>query len=75
MPLRAPARSGLGMGLNQLVFSCFNPTDKFDPHRFGAWMGIQIAVPGNVLLLVVSNRLARAGFGSAPRPAEWSMGG
>ena len=60
---------------NQLVFAYFNRTDKFDPHCFGAWMGIRIAVPGNVLLLVVSNRLARADFGSAPRPAERSMGG
>jgi predicted O-linked N-acetylglucosamine transferase (SPINDLY family) len=38
-----------------MVFACFNRPDKFDPHRFDAWMEILQAVPGSVLLLVVSN--------------------
>jgi predicted O-linked N-acetylglucosamine transferase (SPINDLY family) len=42
-----------------MVFACFNRPDKFDPHRFDAWMEILQAVPGSVLLLVVSNPSSR----------------
>jgi predicted O-linked N-acetylglucosamine transferase (SPINDLY family) len=52
---KAPTRAALGIGPNQMVFACFNRPDKFDPHRFDAWMEILQAVPDSVLLLVVSN--------------------
>ncbi len=55
----APTRAGLGIGPDQMVFACFNRPDKFDPHRFDAWMEILQAVPGSVLLLVVSNPSSR----------------
>jgi predicted O-linked N-acetylglucosamine transferase (SPINDLY family) len=51
----APTRSALGIGPEQMVFACFNRPEKFDPHRFDAWMEILRAVPNSVLLLVVGN--------------------
>ena len=51
----APTRSALGIGPEQIVFACFNRPEKFDPHRFDAWMEILRAVPNSVLLLVVGN--------------------
>lgn len=51
----APTRADLGIGPEQMVFACLNRPDKFDPHRFAAWLEILRAVPGSVLLLVVSN--------------------
>jgi len=59
LPL-APTRAGLGIGPDQLVFACFNRPDKFDPHRFDAWMEILQTVPGSVLLVVVSNPSSQA---------------
>lgn len=50
-----PSRSTLGLEPNQMVFACFNRPDKFDPQRFDAWMEVLRAVPGSVLLLVVSH--------------------
>ncbi len=50
-----PSRAALGLEPNQLVFACFNRPDKFDPQRFDAWMEVLRAVPGSVLLLVVSH--------------------
>ena len=51
----APTRAELGIGPEQMVFSCFNRPDKLDPHRFDAWLEILREVPGSVLMLVVSN--------------------
>jgi predicted O-linked N-acetylglucosamine transferase (SPINDLY family) len=56
----APTRGGLGIGPEQMVFACFNRPDKFDPHRFAAWLEILQAVPGSVLLLVVGNSATQA---------------
>jgi len=50
-----PTRDALGIRPEQMVFACFNRPDKFDPHRFDAWMEILRAVDGSVLLLVVGN--------------------
>ncbi len=56
----APSRAALGLGADQLVFTCLNRSDKFDPDRFEAWMAVLRAVPGSALLLVVSHPAVRA---------------
>lgn len=50
-----PSRAALGLGADQMVFSCLNRPDKFDPERFDCWIEILRGLPGSVLLLVVSH--------------------
>ena len=52
-------RSEYGIPELAFVFCCFNQAYKITPEVFGAWMRLLHGVPGSVLWLIESNRLAK----------------
>jgi predicted O-linked N-acetylglucosamine transferase (SPINDLY family) len=59
------SRSEYGIPESAFVFCCFNQAYKITPDVFGVWMRLLRGVPGSVLWLVESNRLAKQNLQAA----------
>jgi protein O-GlcNAc transferase len=55
-PEKIISRKSMGLPEEQIVFCCFNNTNKLNPHVFGLWMNILKRVPGSVLWLIGSHK-------------------
>ncbi len=53
-----PTRREVGLPESGFVFCCFNASDKFTPKVFDVWIRLLEAVPGSVLWILASNRVA-----------------
>ena len=64
-----PSRAACGLPEHAFVFCCFNHTFKIEAHVFARWMRVLGAVPGSVLWLMRSNRVAERNLRAAASSA------